>query len=75
METTLIVLSDLDDDDLNKAADLAIMGTKNSGQRCTAVKRILVQESVVDKFVELALEKAKSINLVIRWILTISWAQ
>ena len=45
----LIVLSDLDDDDLNKAADLAIMGaTKNSGQRCTAVKRILVQESVAD---------------------------
>ena len=45
----LIVLSDLDDYDLNKAADLAIMGaTKNSGQRCTAVKRILVQESVAD---------------------------
>ena len=59
----LIVLSDLDDDDLNKAADLAIMGaTKNSGQRCTAVKRILVQESVADKFVELALEKAKAIK-------------
>jgi NAD-dependent aldehyde dehydrogenases len=59
----LIVLSDLDDDDLNKAADLAITGaTKNSGQRCTAVKRILVQESVADKFVELALEKAKAIK-------------
>ncbi len=59
----LIVLSDLNDDDLNKAADLAIMGaTKNSGQRCTAVKRILVQESVADKFVELALEKAKAIK-------------
>ena len=56
-------MSDLDDDDLNKAADLAIMGaTKNSGQRCTAVKRILVQESVADKFVELALEKAKAIK-------------
>ena len=58
-------MSDLDDDDLNKAADLAIMGaTKNSGQRCTAVKRILVQESVADKFVELALEKAKAIKFI-----------
>jgi phosphonoacetaldehyde dehydrogenase len=30
--------------------------TKNSGQRCTAVKRILVQESVADRFVPLVLE-------------------
>jgi acyl-CoA reductase-like NAD-dependent aldehyde dehydrogenase len=41
----LIILNDLDDADLAKAADLAVAGaTKNSGQRCTAVKRILVQE-------------------------------
>ncbi|TIT45512.1 MAG: aldehyde dehydrogenase family protein, partial [Mesorhizobium sp.] len=41
----LIILNDLSDDDLAKAADLAVVGaTKNSGQRCTAVKRILVQE-------------------------------
>ena len=31
----------MEDADLDKAADLAVMGaTKNSGQRCTAVKRI-----------------------------------
>ena len=48
----LIVLDDLSDDDLAKAADLAVAGaTKNSGQRCTAVKRILVQEKVAGRFV------------------------
>ena len=36
--------------------------TGNSGQRCTAVKRILVQESVADRFVPLVLEKAKKIK-------------
>ncbi len=40
----LIVMGDAD---LDKAADLAIAGaTKNSGQRCTAVKRILAVESI-----------------------------
>src|SRR3546814_2919937 len=38
----LIILNDLCDDDLARGADLAVAGaTKNSGQRCTAVKRIL----------------------------------
>ena len=59
----LIVLNDLSDSDLDKAAELAVAGaTKNSGQRCTAVKRILVQEKVADKFVELALAKARKIK-------------
>ena len=59
----LIVLNDLDDADLIKAADLAIAGaTKNSGQRCTAVKRILVQESVADRLSELLLERAKKLK-------------
>ena len=59
----LIILNDLSDSDLDKAAELAVAGaTKNSGQRCTAVKRILVQERVADKFVALALEKAKKIK-------------
>ena len=35
----------MEDADLDKAAELAVQGaTKNSGQRCTAVKRILVVE-------------------------------
>ncbi len=59
----LIILNDLSDEDLDKAAELAVAGaTKNSGQRCTAVKRILVQNKVADKFVALALEKAKRLK-------------
>ncbi len=59
----LIVLNDLSDEDLDKAATIAVAGaTGNSGQRCTAVKRILVQESVADRFVPMVLEKAKAIR-------------
>ncbi|MGB1414917.1 MAG: phosphonoacetaldehyde dehydrogenase [Paracoccaceae bacterium] len=59
----LIILNDLDHDDLEKAATIAVAGaTGNSGQRCTAVKRILVQESIADKITPLILEKAKAIR-------------
>ena len=59
----LIVLDDLNDDELDRAAELAVAGaTKNSGQRCTAVKRILVQPRVADAFVEKVLAKAKKIK-------------
>jgi putative phosphonoacetaldehyde dehydrogenase len=59
----LIICNDLSDADLEKAATIAVAGaTGNSGQRCTAIKRILVQESVADKFVPLVLEKAKKIK-------------
>jgi phosphonoacetaldehyde dehydrogenase len=59
----LIILNDLSESDLEKAATIAVAGaTGNSGQRCTAVKRILVQESVADKFVPLVLAKANAIK-------------
>ncbi|MGK9200615.1 phosphonoacetaldehyde dehydrogenase [Sinorhizobium meliloti] len=59
----LIILNDLSDDDLARAAELAVAGaTKNSGQRCTAVKRILCQESVADRFVPMVLERAKRLR-------------
>ncbi|TCO74072.1 phosphonoacetaldehyde dehydrogenase [Rhodovulum euryhalinum] len=59
----LIVLNDLDEADLAKAAQIAVAGaTGNSGQRCTAVKRILVQESVADAFVPMVLERARAIR-------------
>lgn len=59
----LIICNDLSDSDLAKAADLAVAGaTKNSGQRCTAVKRILCQESVADRFVPLVLERARKLR-------------
>ena len=41
----------MEDADLDRAAELAVAGgTKNSGQRCTAVKRVLCVESVADSF-------------------------
>ena len=59
----LIVLEDLDDDDLDKAAQLAVAGaTKNSGQRCTAVKRILCVEKLADKFAERVVHHASAIK-------------
>lgn len=59
----LIILNDLSDADLEKAATIAVAGaTGNSGQRCTAVKRILAQDSIADKLVELITEKAKAIR-------------
>lgn len=59
----LIICNDLSDADLEKAATIAVAGaTGNSGQRCTAVKRILVQESVAERFVPLVLEKAKKLR-------------
>lgn len=48
----------LEDADLDRAAALAVQGSyKNSGQRCTAVKRILVQKSVAARFTDLVVEK------------------
>lgn len=53
----------MEDADLDKAAELAVAGaTKNSGQRCTAVKRILVVESVADEFSRLVVEKARKLK-------------
>jgi aldehyde dehydrogenase (NAD+) len=50
----------LEDADLDLAAHLAAEGSyRNSGQRCTAVKRILVQESVADEFTRRLVEKTK----------------
>jgi phosphonoacetaldehyde dehydrogenase len=59
----LIILDDLDDDELDRAAELAVAGaTRNSGQRCTAVKRILVQPKVAEAFVEKVLAKAMKLK-------------
>jgi putative phosphonoacetaldehyde dehydrogenase len=51
----------MDDADLDEAAGLAVAGSyKNSGQRCTAVKRILVQHAVADQFVERLVERSRA---------------
>ncbi|MFK7944077.1 MAG: phosphonoacetaldehyde dehydrogenase [Paracoccaceae bacterium] len=59
----LIVLNDLDDADLQRAAALAVAGaTGNSGQRCTAVKRILAQDSIADRLVPMVLARTKALR-------------
>jgi phosphonoacetaldehyde dehydrogenase len=51
----------MDDADVGKAAELAASGSyKNSGQRCTAVKRILVHEKVAGAFTEALLAKTQA---------------
>jgi phosphonoacetaldehyde dehydrogenase len=41
----------MDDADLDEAVRLAVSGCyKNSGQRCTAVKRLIVAEAIADRF-------------------------
>ena len=51
----------MDDADVVKAAELAANGSyKNSGQRCTAVKRILVHEKVAAAFTDALLAKTKA---------------
>jgi len=51
----------MDDADVAKAADLAANGSyKNSGQRCTAVKRIFVHEKVAAEFTDALLAKTRA---------------
>jgi putative phosphonoacetaldehyde dehydrogenase len=51
----------MEDADIEEAASLAAQGSyRNSGQRCTAVKRMLVHEKVADRFVEILLEKTRA---------------
>ena len=51
----------MDDADVARAADLAASGSyKNSGQRCTAVKRILVHEKVAEAFTEALRERTRA---------------
>ena len=53
----------MEDADLEEAATLAAAGSySNSGQRCTAIKRMLVQESVAERFTELLLEKSRAVR-------------
>ncbi len=51
----------MEDADVEEAATLAATGSyKNSGQRCTAVKRMLVHEKIADDFVERLVAKTKA---------------
>jgi aldehyde dehydrogenase (NAD+) len=51
----------LEDADIDTAVHLAAEGSyRNSGQRCTAVKRILIHENIKDAFIEKFLAKSKT---------------
>ena len=51
----------MDDADLDEASTLAVQGSyKNSGQRCTAVKRLLVHQKVAARFTDLVVDKTRA---------------
>ena len=51
----------MEDADLDEASTLAVSGSyKNSGQRCTAIKRMLVHEAVADRFTDLVVDKTRA---------------
>jgi len=51
----------MDDADIDEASTLAVQGSyKNSGQRCTAVKRMLVHERVAAAFTDAVVEKTRT---------------
>jgi len=53
----------MEDADVEEAATLAASGSyKNSGQRCTAVKRMLVHSSVADDFVDRLVAKTRAVK-------------
>lgn len=53
----------LDDADLNIAVDIAVKGAfSNSGQRCTSIKRILVQNCIAKKFVNSFVNSVKQLH-------------
>jgi aldehyde dehydrogenase (NAD+) len=53
----------MEDADVEEAATLAASGSyKNSGQRCTAVKRMLVHASLADDFVDRLVAKTRAVK-------------
>jgi putative phosphonoacetaldehyde dehydrogenase len=51
----------MDDADIDEASSLAVQGSyKNSGQRCTAVKRLLVHDKVAAAFTEAVVAKTQA---------------
>jgi putative phosphonoacetaldehyde dehydrogenase len=53
----------MEDADIDEAATLAAAGSyRNSGQRCTAIKRMLVHDAVADRFIEALLARTRAIR-------------
>ncbi|MCB0661646.1 MAG: aldehyde dehydrogenase [Saprospiraceae bacterium] len=54
---------DADDDYLNKAIEGAVLFAFNQGEVCTCPSRLLVQESIFDKFMEKVVARTKAIKI------------
>jgi len=54
---------DADDDFFDKCLEGAVMFALNQGEVCTCPSRLLVQESIYDKFIERVIERTKAIKL------------
>jgi len=53
----------LEDADVDEAVDIAMAGIfKNSGQRCTAIRRLLVHRSLADRFAEDLASRTAELN-------------
>ena len=51
----------MEDADLDEASILAVQGSyKNSGQRCTAIKRMLVHQDIAQRFTDLVVDKTRA---------------
>ena len=54
----------LDDADLEKAAEAAVIGRFDyAGQFCNATKRLIVQESIIEEFISITKKKMKSLKI------------
>jgi aldehyde dehydrogenase (NAD+)/aldehyde dehydrogenase len=56
-------VADHDDAFFSKAIEGALMFALNQGEICTTPSRILVHESIADKFIERMLERIKKIKV------------
>jgi putative phosphonoacetaldehyde dehydrogenase len=57
--SAMLILADAD---IEQAVDISIAGIfKNSGQRCTAIRRLLVQEGIADAYVDRLTKKVAAI--------------
>ncbi|MEN0005598.1 MAG: aldehyde dehydrogenase family protein [Bacteroidota bacterium] len=56
-------IMDADDAFFDKCLEGAVMFALNQGEVCTCPSRILVQESIYDKFIERVIERTKAIKL------------
>jgi aldehyde dehydrogenase (NAD+) len=57
--SSLIVCSDAN---LDRAVDIVLNGCfKNSGQRCTSIRRVIVDQSVVEQYIEKLMTRVKAI--------------